>query len=62
MDVIPGRYTQLWFEATQIGTFHIFCAEYCGTKHSGMIGHVVVMPKADYETWLGGGAAEGTLA
>ena len=62
MDVIPGRYTQLWFEATQTGTFHIFCAEYCGTKHSGMIGHVVVMPQAEYQAWLGGGAAEGTLA
>jgi cytochrome c oxidase subunit 2 len=62
MDVIPGRYTQLWFEATQTGTFHIFCAEYCGTKHSGMIGHVVVMPQVEYEAWLGGGASEGTLA
>ena len=62
MDALPGRYTQLWFEATKTGTFHIFCAEYCGTKHSGMIGHVVVMPQADYQVWLGGGAAEGTLA
>jgi cytochrome c oxidase subunit II len=62
MDAIPGRYTQLWFEATQTGTFHIFCAEYCGTRHSGMIGHVVVMPQNEYEAWVGGGASEGTLA
>jgi cytochrome c oxidase subunit 2 len=62
MDAIPGRYTQLWFEATEVGTFHIFCAEYCGTKHSGMIGQVVVMPRMEYEAWLGGGAPEGTLA
>lgn len=62
MDVLPGRYTQLWFTATRTGTFHIFCAEYCGTRHSGMIGHVVVMPQAEYEAWLGGGSAGGTLA
>src|SRR3954470_2058970 len=62
MDAIPGRYTQLWFNATQIGTYHLFCAEYCGTKHSGMIGSVTVMPQAEYEAWLGGGASEGTLA
>ena len=44
-DAIPGRYTQVWFNATKIGTFHIFCAEYCGTKHSGMIGRVHVLPR-----------------
>ena len=43
MDAIPGRYTQLWFTATKLGTYHLFCAEYCGTKHSGMIGSVTVM-------------------
>ena len=62
MDVIPGRYTQLWFTATVVGTYHIFCAEYCGTRHSGMIGRVVVMPQNEYEAWLGGSATEGTLA
>ncbi len=41
-DVIPGRYTHLWFEATKAGEYHLFCAEYCGTKHSGMIGKVIV--------------------
>ncbi len=39
-DVIPGRYNTMWFEATKPGTYHLFCAEYCGTKHSGMIGSV----------------------
>ena len=43
MDVLPGRYSSLWFQATKLGEYHLFCAEYCGTKHSGMIGRVVVM-------------------
>ncbi len=37
-DVVPGRYTHVWFEATKPGSYHLFCAEYCGTQHSGMIG------------------------
>jgi cytochrome c oxidase subunit 2 len=45
----------VWFRATQTGTYHLFCAEYCGTQHSGMIGHVVVMEPRDYEAWLSGG-------
>jgi cytochrome c oxidase subunit 2 len=57
MDVVPGRYTTMWFEATRTGTFHLFCAEYCGTSHAGMIGQVVVMTPAAYEEWLGGGTA-----
>ncbi len=56
-DVIPGRYTTLWFEATQLGEFHIFCAEYCGTQHSGMIGKVIVMDPTDYHDWLMGASA-----
>jgi cytochrome c oxidase subunit II len=52
-DVIPGRYTYLWFEATRPGTYHLFCAEYCGTNHSRMIGQVIVMEPAEYERWLG---------
>jgi len=56
-DVIPGRYTSVWFEPNKTGTFHIFCAEYCGTLHSGMIGRVVVMEQRDYEAWLAGGRA-----
>src|SRR5437773_7104624 len=61
-DVIPGRYTHLWFEPTKAGTYHLFCAEYCGTRHSGMIGQVVVMEPNDYQTWLSGGTEEGSLA
>lgn len=61
IDAIPGRYTELWFEPTKPGTYHIFCAEYCGTSHSGMIGSVVVMEPADYQAWLAGGG-EGSLA
>jgi cytochrome c oxidase subunit 2 len=54
MDVLPGRYTELWFKPTKTGVYHLFCAEYCGTKHSGMIGKVVVMEPADFEVWLSG--------
>ena len=61
-DVVPGRYTQLWFEPTKAGSYHLFCAEYCGTRHSGMTGQVVVMEAEDYQTWLSGGAQEGSLA
>jgi cytochrome c oxidase subunit 2 len=62
MDAVPGRYTQLWFTATKPGTYHIFCAEYCGARHSAMIGRVVVMSQQDFQAWIGGGATEGTLA
>jgi cytochrome c oxidase subunit 2 len=61
-DVIPGRYSHLWFEATKAGEYHLFCAEYCGTKHSGMIGRVVVMEPDDFQAWLSGGVQEGSLA
>jgi cytochrome c oxidase subunit 2 len=53
-DAVPGRYSTVWFEATKPGTYHLFCAEYCGTLHSGMIGSVVVMEPAAFETWLAG--------
>jgi cytochrome c oxidase subunit 2 len=56
-DVIPGRYNHLWFTATKAGTYHLFCAEYCGTKHSGMIGSVVAMEPQDFQAWLSGGRA-----
>jgi cytochrome c oxidase subunit 2 len=55
MDVLPNRYTSLWFKATQPGTYHLFCAEYCGTEHADMRGHVVVMQPAEYADWLAGG-------
>jgi cytochrome c oxidase subunit 2 len=61
-DVVPGRYTHLWFQSTKPGRYRLFCAEYCGTKHSGMIGQVVVMDPSEYQTWLSGGASEGSLA
>lgn len=61
MDVLPSRYRTMWFQATKTGRYHIFCAEYCGTLHSGMIGWVVVMDPADYQRWLAGGT-EGSLA
>lgn len=51
-DVLPGRYSTLWFQATKAGEYHLFCAEYCGTGHSHMIGRVVVMEPAEFENWL----------
>ncbi len=54
MDVIPGRYTTLWFEATKPGKYHLFCAEYCGLNHSGMGGWVYVMEQRDFDNWLSG--------
>ena len=60
MDAVPGKLTTMWFEATKVGTYHIFCAEYCGTKHSGMIGQVIVMAPQDYEIWLAGGRSSGS--
>lgn len=61
-DVLPGRYTTIWFTANKAGKYHLFCAEYCGTKHSGMIGWVYAMAPHDYQQWLTDGAAEGSLA
>lgn len=52
MDVVPGRYTTLWFEASKPGVYHLFCAEYCGTAHSRMRGQVVALPPAQYQAWL----------
>src|ERR1700758_5508778 len=51
-EVIPGRYSTVWFQATDPGTYHIFCTQYCGTLHSGMIGEVTAMTPADYKKWL----------
>ena len=61
-DVVPGRYSNLHFEATKEGRYHLFCAEYCGTYHSGMVGSVVVMKPADYEKWLRTGNVQTTRA
>jgi cytochrome c oxidase subunit 2 len=61
-DVLPGRYTSTWFRPTQVGTYHLFCAEYCGTQHSGMIGEVVVMDPSAYQAWLVSGGSAGALS
>jgi cytochrome c oxidase subunit 2 len=61
-DVVPGRYNTMWFTATKPGRYHIFCTQYCGTKHSAMIGTVTAMEAAEYQTWLSGGAGGGTMA
>lgn len=54
-DVLPGTYHQTWFEASRLGEYHLFCAEYCGTEHSRMKGRVIVMEPSDYQAWLSGG-------
>jgi cytochrome c oxidase subunit 2 len=51
-DVVPGRITETWFEATKTGAFHLLCAEFCGTDHSRMIGRIVVMEPEAYARWL----------
>jgi cytochrome c oxidase subunit II len=61
-DVVPGRYTSLWFQATKVGTYHLFCAQYCGADHAEMLGWVYVMSPADYETWLSSGTPSQTMA
>jgi cytochrome c oxidase subunit 2 len=61
-DVLPNRYVTIWFKATKAGKYHLFCAEYCGTKHSGMIGWVYAMDPHDYQLWIQQGAGEGSLA
>jgi len=53
-DVLPGKYTTAWFNPTKPGKYHLFCAEFCGTLHSGMIGWIYVMEPAEYEKWLAG--------
>jgi cytochrome c oxidase subunit 2 len=58
-DLMPGRYTQLWFTPTKIGTFDIFCAEYCGTGHSKMLGKVIVLSPEAYDIWEKGVAVDG---
>ena len=60
-DVVPGRYTTMWFEASKVGEYRLFCAEYCGTQHSKMTGKVIVMEQNDYQNWLGGGITGETM-
>jgi cytochrome c oxidase subunit 2 len=56
-DVLPGRYTSLWFTATKVGTYHLFCAQYCGAFHAGMVGSIIVQEPGEYERWLAGGTS-----
>ena len=56
-DVVPGKYTTEWFEATKPGRYHFFCAEYCGMNHSGMGGWVTVMEPTEFDNWLSGNAS-----
>src|SRR5262249_19032709 len=65
VDVLPGRYTHTWFNATKVGRYHLFCAQYCGTDHSRMVGTVVVMERDEYQRWLRGALrdqVEGSMA
>ena len=61
-DVLPGRYTTLWFKATRTGDFRWFCTQYCGTAHSLMIGRVFVMEPGDFDRWLAVSDTEGSMA
>jgi cytochrome c oxidase subunit II len=61
-DVVPGKFTTQWFEATKTGTYHLFCAEYCGMNHSGMIGSIIVMEPREFDNWLSGNTGTTTPA
>jgi cytochrome c oxidase subunit 2 len=61
-EAIPGRYSTMWFEANQVGTYHLFCTQYCGTNHSQMIGEVVVMTPDDFKQWLASSTSGNSLA
>jgi cytochrome c oxidase subunit II len=61
-DVIPNRYTRVWFEATKVGNFHVFCTEFCGDGHSAMLASIKVLSESDYEEWLAQGNSGDDLA
>ncbi len=60
-DAVPGRFTTMWFRPTKVGVYHLFCAEYCGAEHAGMIGLVHIMAPEDYQAWLARGGVTNTL-
>ncbi len=60
VDVVPGRYTTMWFEANTPGKYRLFCAEYCGLNHSGMGGWIYVLEQKDYDNWLAGNVSDQT--
>ncbi len=57
-DAVPGMYSTEWFHATDPGSYHLFCTQYCGTGHSHMIGTVYVLKEAEYQQWLAGARGE----
>jgi cytochrome c oxidase subunit II len=61
-EVIPGRYSTVWFQASKVGTYHLFCTQYCGTNHSAMIGEIVVMTPDDFQAWIAGSTSGSSLA
>jgi len=61
-DAVPGRYSTLWFNASRLGIYHLFCSEYCGAHHSAMTGRVIVMEPTAYQNWLTQGQPASTLA
>ncbi len=62
METLPGRYTQVWFQADRPGTYRMYCSEYCGTDHSVMNGQIYVMTPGDYEHWLNSAGSSISLA
>ena len=61
-EVIPGRYSTVWFNATEPGVYHLFCTQYCGTLHSGMIGTVTALSPDDYQKWTDASTSGMSLA
>src|ERR1700739_1273213 len=61
-EVIPGRYSTVWFEATQAGICHLFSTQYCGISHSAMIGDIVAMTPDDYQARITGSTSGSSLA
>ena len=61
-EAIPGRYTTVYFQAKTPGKYHLFCTQYCGTQHSGMIGWVYAMTPEDYRAWAAGSTSGASLA
>jgi cytochrome c oxidase subunit 2 len=59
-DIVPGRYNQMWFEPNRPGKYRLFCTEYCGTKHSEMVGWAYVMEPDKYQKWLEQGGSSGS--
>ena len=61
-EAIPGRYTTVWFQATKVGSYHLFCTQYCGTAHSAMIGEIIVQTPEEYQAWLASSVSGASLA